>query len=336
MRICVVGAGAIGGLLAAHLAEAGNEVTVIDVGAHLAAIQRDGLRIIRPDGTSFTTRRLRALGSIAEAGAQDLVILAVKANVIPQVAGELPRLYDEGTCLLPVQNGLPWWYFQRHGGPFEGQVIETVDPGGRIAATIDPARIIGCVTFPAGAVLEPGVIRHVEGNRFPLGELDGSESERAARIAELLNGAGFKSFVISDIRAEIWLKLWGNLSFNPISALTHATLEEICTYPPTRQLAHDMMAEAQAVAGKLGITFRLPIEKRIEGARKVGAHKTSMLQDVEAGRALEIDAIIAATIELAERVEVPVPAIRAVHALVALLDRKIQEAHSAVQLCAVA
>ncbi|RMD61588.1 MAG: 2-dehydropantoate 2-reductase, partial [Alphaproteobacteria bacterium] len=279
MRVCIVGAGAIGGLIAVRLALAGEEVTVIDCGAHLEAIRRNGLKLIWHDGTEYLATNLHATDSFAEAGAHDCIILALKAHHLPAVAPELNALYTPETTVVTVQNGIPWWYFQRHGGPYDGRRLETLDPDGVLEKNIDPQRIIGCVVYPAADVPTPGVIHHVEGDRLPIGELDGRESERIRRLHDMLVGAGFRSRILDDIRAEIWLKAWGNLSFNPISALTHATLEEICRFPETRALAATMMEEAQAIAHKLGITFRHTIEKRIAGAQSVGAHKTSMLQD---------------------------------------------------------
>jgi len=332
MNICVIGAGAIGGLVAARLAQAENTVTVIDVGAHLEAIRNNGLTIIAPDGSEETVTELRAVEGYDEAGPQDLVVLAVKSNVLSLVAPNLEPLLTDETIILPLQNGIPWWYFQRFDCPYENRIVESVDPGGKIAAAIDPTRILGCVVYPAGEIIRPGVIKHVEGNRFPVGELDGEKTPRAERIAEVFNESAFKSFLLDDIRSEIWLKLWGNVSFNPISALTHATLVDICQFPLTRQLAADMMREAQEVAEHLGASFRLPLEKRIEGAEKVGKHKTSMLQDVEAGRPLEIDAIISAVVEFGRMTGINTPAIDAVHALVMLLDQTMREDHGALQL----
>jgi 2-dehydropantoate 2-reductase len=320
MKICVVGAGAIGGLVGANFALAGEEVTLIDIGPHLEAIRRHGLKVIMHDGEERIAKDLKATDSFSEAGRQELVVLALKSHVIGQVVEDMKALYGPDTMVLPLQNGLPWWYFQRHGGEFEGRRLGIVDPTGRIADNIEPRRIIGCVVYPAGEVASPGVIRHVEGNRFPVGELDGQETGRVQAVAGLFNKAGFKSFVLDDIRADIWLKLWGNLSFNPISALTHATLVDICTYPLTRELAAHLMGEAQQVAGRLGITFRVPLEKRIEGAEKVGKHKTSTLQDVEAGRPLELDALLGAIIELGRMLELPTPHIDAVYACVKLLN----------------
>ena len=320
MRICVVGAGAIGGLMGAKLALAGNDVTVIDQGAHLEAIKKDGLKLIWEDGSEHVAQ-VKAIDNVADAGEQDLVILAVKAHFLDQVARESEALMGPDTIIMTVQNGLPWWYFHKHGDEHDGKPLKTLDPSGVLTKHIDADRIIGCVVYPAAAVTEPGVIHHVEGDRFPLGELDGSESERAQKLHDLLVDAGFRSRILDDIRSEIWLKAWGNLSFNPISALTHATLVDICQFPETRELAADMMREAQDIAEALGITFRHTIEKRIAGAEGVGAHKTSMLQDVEAGRSLETEALIGSILEMGEMVGKPAPAIRAVYACVKLLNK---------------
>ncbi len=320
MRTCVVGAGAIGGLMGAKLALAGNDVTVTDQGAHLEAIKKDGLKLIWEDGSEHVAQ-VKAIDNVADAGEQDLVILAVKAHFLDQVARESETLMGPDTIIMTVQNGLPWWYFHKHGDEHDGKPLKTLDPSGVLTKHIDADRIIGCVVYPAAAVTEPGVIHHVEGDRFPLGELDGSESERAQKLHDLLVDAGFRSRILDDIRSEIWLKAWGNLSFNPISALTHATLVDICQFPETRELAADMMREAQDIAEALGITFRHTIEKRIAGAEGVGAHKTSMLQDVEAGRSLETEALIGSILEMGEMVGKPAPAIKAVYACVKLLNK---------------
>ena len=333
MRICVVGAGAIGGLMAVKLALAGNEVTVIDQGAHLAAIRKNGLKLIWEDGQEFIAD-VKAVGSAAEVGKQDLVILAVKAHFLDRVARDIKHLLDDGTMIVTVQNGIPWWYFQRHGGPHEGARLNSLDPSGVLIRNIPAERIIGCVVYPAATVPEPGIIRHVEGDRFPVGELDGKTTERVQRLHDTLVEAGFRSRILDDIRSEIWLKAWGNLSFNPISALTHATLVDICEFPETRELAATMMAEAQAIAEKLGITFRHTIEKRIEGAASVGKHKTSMLQDVEAGRSLETEALIGAILEMGKLTETPAPAIKAVYACVKLLNKVMLLERAGVKLSA--
>jgi ketopantoate reductase len=330
MRICVVGAGAIGGLMAAKLALAGNDVTVIDVGQQLSAIQKNGLKLRWHDGKEFTAK-VRGVATAAEAGPQDLVILAVKAHLLENVVRDIDTMLGPDTMILTVQNGLPWWYFQHLAGPYEGQKLATLDPTGILSRKIDPGRIVGCVVYPAAAVPEPGVIHHVEGDRFPIGELDGEETERVKQLHDVFVAAGLRSRVLSDIRSEIWLKAWGNLSFNPISALSHATLEDICRFEETRKLAAEMMKEAQCVAEKLGVKFRHTIEKRIQGAESVGAHKTSMLQDVEAGRALETEALIGSILEMARITNTPAPSIEAVYACVKLLNKVMIETGSGVR-----
>lgn len=321
MKICVIGAGAIGGLMAARFAQAGEEVTVIDQGRHLAAIQERGLKLIWEDGEESLVTGLTASDQVDKVPPQDLVILAMKAHYLEQVARKLSAMLGPETMVMTVQNGIPWWYFHKHGGPYDGCRMETLDPTGALTDNIDPERILGCVVYPAAAVTEPGVIRHVEGDRFPVGELDGRETPRVRQLHDTLVKAGFRSRILDDIRSEIWLKAWGNLSFNPISALTHATLVDICQFPDTRRLAAAMMAEAQAIAEPLGVSFRHTIEKRIEGAEGVGAHKTSMLQDVEAGRSLEVEALMGAVLEIGRMTGTPAPAIEAVYACVKLLNR---------------
>ncbi len=332
MTVAVVGAGAIGGYMAVRLAEAGHDVSVIARGPHLAAIRANGLTLIeaREEETGSGAVETRTVASnlaatdrIRDLDTHDIVLLALKAHQIAAVVDDLPAILGPETCLVTLQNGIPWWYFQKLDGPYAGRVVESVDPGGVLFNRIDPDRIIGCIAYPAAAVAEPGVIRHIEGNRFPLGELDGSESERIAGVADLFTAAGFKSRVLTDIRSEIWLKLWGNLTFNPISALTHATLVDICQFPATRTLAAAMMTEAQEIGERLGATFRVPMDRRIAGAEGVGKHKTSMLQDVEVGKPLEIDGMLGAVIELAEMTGVEVPTMRALYACVSLLSRTI-------------
>jgi 2-dehydropantoate 2-reductase len=332
MRICVVGAGAMGGFLGVKLALSGHDVTFIDKGEQLRAIQEKGLKLIMADGTEHRLDPARTTGSFAEAGAQDAVILALKAHHIQDVAEKMPVLFGADTYVVTIQNGIPWWYFQRHGGKFEEQRLVSLDPSGVIEAHIHPERIIGCIAYPAAAIVEPGVIRQVEGIRFPVGELDGKETERCQALVQVLLTAGFKSYILEDIRSEIWLKAWGNLSFNPISALTHATLVDICQFPETRQLAAKMMEEAQEIAGKLGIRFRHTIERRIAGAEGVGAHKTSMLQDLESGRALETGALIGAVLELSRLTETPAPSIEAVNACVELLNKTFLDRKAKVGL----
>ncbi len=325
MKYCVVGAGSIGGFVGAKLALAGEDVTLVARGANLQAIRAHGMRVIMADGTEHIAKDLRSAATPAEAGSQDVVILGLKAHQVPPLAGDIAALCHENTLIIPMQNGIPWWYFQRHGGEFEGRVVSSVDPEGALAAAVDPRRIVGCVVYPACELAAPGVVRHIEGDRFPLGELDGTASERANAVSASLARAGLKAPILDNIRAEIWLKLWGNLTFNPISALTHSTLVDICQFPLTRELAANMMREAQAVASRLGITFRVSLEKRIAGAERVGKHKTSMLQDVEGGRDPEIDALVGSVIEIGKIVGEPTPHIEAVYALVKLLARTMRE-----------
>jgi 2-dehydropantoate 2-reductase len=321
MRICIVGAGAIGGYLGAKLALAGAEVTLIARGAHLAAIKQHGLALEYADGSRQVAAPALATSDLTEAGPQDVVIVAVKAQQLPAIAPALPALYSPDTIVIPAQNGIPWWYFHKHGGPYAGRRIVAVDPDGAIEAHIPADRVIGCVVYPAAELAGPGVVRHIEGDRFSLGELDGAKSERIQHLAQALSSAGLKAPIRPRIRSEIWVKLWGNLAFNPISALTRATLVDICRYPPTRELARAMMAEGQAIAGRLDVQFPITIEQRIAGAEQVGAHKTSMLQDIEAGRPTEIDALVGAVAELGRLVELPTPHIDAIYAGVKLLER---------------
>ena len=324
MKVCIVGAGAIGGYVAAKLALAGATVSVIVRGANLAAVRANGLTLME-EGAKHVVRDIIATDKIVEAGQQDIVILAMKAHQVTPVADQLAPLLGPQTTIVTMQNGMPFWYFQKHGGEFDGRRIDSVDPGGVIAEHINIERVIGCVVYPACEMAAPGVIHHIEGNRFPLGELDGVQTPRVAAIAELFKKAGLKSPVLNNIRSEIWLKLWGNLTFNPISALTQATLVDICQFPPSRALATSMMTEAQAVANKLGIEFRVSLDKRIAGAEGVGKHKTSMLQDVEAGRALEIDALVGSVIELGRLTQTPTPHIDAVYACTSLLAKMMRE-----------
>jgi 2-dehydropantoate 2-reductase len=320
MKICIVGAGAIGGYLGAKLALAGETVTLIARGSHLEAIKKDGLKLLMADGSSQVAHPALATSDIQEAGIQDVVILTVKAHSVRAIAPALSTLYNPDTMVVTAQNGIPWWYFRHHGGEYEGTRIQSVDPDGMIEAGIGADRAIGCVVYPATEIIEPGVIKHIEGDRFTLGEIDGTKSDRLQLLAQTLKQAGFKTPIRNQIRTEIWIKLWGNLAFNPISALTGATLEDICRYPLTRELARQMMTEAQAIAEKLGIKFGITLEQRINGAQNVGAHKTSMLQDIEAGRSTEIDAIVGAVAELGKLTRIPTPYIDAIYASVKLLE----------------
>jgi 2-dehydropantoate 2-reductase len=323
VKIAIIGCGAIGGYVGARLALAGEQVTFMVRGANLEAVRARGVRLIASDGSEEVAREVTATREYGEPGAQDVVILAVKAHQLDAVATDVPRLFGAHTAVVTMQNGIPYWYFHEHGGALAGTVLHSVDPTGQVSRNIPAARVIGCVVYPAAELVAPGVVRVIEGDRFPVGELDGTSSERVTRIGQCLAGARLKSPVLSDIRSEIWLKLWGNLTFNPISALTRATLSDICQCPPTRELAVAMMSEAQTVAHKLGITFRVPLERRIAGAEKVGKHKTSMLQDVEAGRPLEIEALLGSVVELARLTETPTPHIDTVYALSHLLARTL-------------
>ncbi|MDE0282563.1 MAG: 2-dehydropantoate 2-reductase [Gammaproteobacteria bacterium] len=324
MKICVVGAGAIGGFMGARLAQQDHEISLIARGPHLAAIRQDGLKLLQ-DNEEIVARNVVATDDIGELPVQDVVLLALKSHQIVSVLDRLPGIIGPETVMVTLQNGIPWWYFQKLPGTYEDRIVETVDPGGVLLKSINPDCLLGCIAYPAALIAQPGVIRHVEGIRFPLGELDGNLSERANRVSEALVDAGFKSPVLEDIRSEIWLKLWGNLSFNPISAMTHSTLEAICRFPLTRELAATMMTEAMEVAEKLGASFRVSLERRIEGAEKVGKHKTSMLQDVEAGKPLEIDGMLGVVIELAQMTGTPIPTLKAVYACVSLLNHTMSE-----------
>ena len=319
MKIAVIGAGAIGGLVGARLALAGEDVTFIVRGANLQAIRANGIKLIELDGEERVATNVSATDDYDEAGPQDMVILALKAHQVADVADRIGKLFGPDTVVVTMQNGIPFWYFHHHGGPFEGHTVRSVDATGELARKIPPERVLGCVVYPAADLIAPGVIRHGEGDRFPVGELDGSSSARAMAVSECFQHAGFKSPVLDNIRAEIWLKLWGNVCFNPISALAHSTLVDICQYPLARELAAEMMREAEAVATKLGISFRVTLDRRIAGAEKIGKHKTSMLQDVEAGRGPEIDALVGSVVELARRTDTPTPQINSAYALVKLL-----------------
>lgn len=324
MRICIVGAGAIGGLLGVKLAQAGEEVTLIARGPHLAAIREHGMKLVQEDGSESVVHP-KATDRIAEAGIQDLVILGMKAHQVAAVVKDLPAMYHEETMVLTAQNGVPWWYFMKHGGPHAGQRLESVDPGGTVADNLPIERVIGAVVYPAAEITSPGVLKHIEGNRFSVGEIDGADTPRIKLVSEVLRKAGFKAPVLADIRSEIWTKLWGNLSFNPISALTHATLVDICQFPLTRDLAARMMTEAQTLAEGLGIRFKVSLEKRIAGAEAIGRHKTSMLQDIEAGRPAEISALVGSVVELGRITGTPTPHIDAIHAVVSLLAKTLQD-----------
>jgi 2-dehydropantoate 2-reductase len=289
------------------------------------------MRVIGEDGAEVVARA-SVCDKTAEAGAHDFIVLAVKAHQVAAIAKDIGALCHDETAIVTMQNGIPWWYFHKHGGAYEGTPVRSADPDGSIARHIDANRVIGSVVYPAATLEAPGIVRVVEGKRFTLGEPDGSTSPRAQAVSAAFTRAGFKAPVIADIRSEIWLKLWGNLSFNPISALTHSTLVGLLQYPLTRELSVEMMKEAEGVANKLGVTFRVGIDKRIAGAEKVGEHKTSMLQDVEAGRPMEIEALVGAVVELGRLTDTPTPHIDAVYALVSLLAKRLADSHGCLSL----
>lgn len=320
MRICIFGAGAIGGYMAAKLAQAGADVAIVARGPHLAAIRDKGLTLLE-DGADPLTVQVRATDVAAELGPQDYVIVTLKAHSVPPVVGAMQPLLGPQTTLVSGVNGVPWWYFHKIGSPLEGTRLHSVDPGNVQWNGFGPDRVLGCVVYPAAEVSEPGTIRHIEGNRFSLGEPDGSKSDRATALSQALQAAGLKAPVRPRLRDEIWVKLWGNLSFNPISALTHATLDVLCTDPGTRAVARNMMLEAQEIAEKLGVTFPIDVERRIDGGAAVGAHRTSMLQDLDARRPMEIDALVKSVQELGQITQTPTPTIDTVLALVSLRGR---------------
>jgi 2-dehydropantoate 2-reductase len=324
MKVCIVGAGAIGGYMAVRIANAGHDVSVIARGPHLAAIKSRGMKLIE-ENDEFVAENLTATEFVGELGPMDVVLLALKAHQIAPIVNDMSVLLGPNTVIVTLQNGIPWWYFQNFDGEYANRVVETVDPGGLLFKSIDPDRLIGCIAYPAATISKPGVIQHIEGNRFPVGELSGMKTERVQMVSDLFTESGFKSRILDDIRSEIWLKLWGNLTFNPISALSHSTLVDICQFPLTRQLAATMMTEAQTVGERLGAHFRIPMEKRIAGAESVGKHKTSMLQDVEAGKPMEIESMLGAVIELAEVTGVQTPTLRAIYACVSLLDKTLSQ-----------
>ena len=317
MRIVIAGAGAIGGYIGARLARAGAEVVLFARGPHLQAMKE---RVISPDG-DFEVRP-QVTGDLNAIGRADVVFLGVKAHALTGLVPQLRPLFGPDTAVVSTQNGIPWWYFQGYGGELDGLRLERVDPGGVVAAAIEPRRVVGSLVYFSTDIAEPGVIHHTEGNRISFGEPDGTRSERVRRIAEALIAADFRCPVTTRFRHEIWVKLLGNVAFNPISALTGATLVDIVRHPDASRLVRDVMAETEQVAAKLDIELPISIDQRMAGAEKVGAHKTSMLQDLEAGRPMELEAVVGSVVELADRLSVPVPATRAVYAAAKLLDEK--------------
>jgi 2-dehydropantoate 2-reductase len=320
MRICIFGAGAIGGYMAAKLAQTGADVSIVARGPHLAAIQAKGLTLLE-EGSDPVTVQVRASADPTDLGPQDYVIVTLKAHSVPPVVGAMKPLIGPDTTIVSGVNGVPWWYFHKIGGALEGTRLQSVDPGNVQWEGFGPDRVLGCVVYPAAEVSQPGTIHHIEGNRFSLGEPDGSKSDRATALSQALQAAGLKAPVRPRLRDEIWVKLWGNLSFNPISALTHATLDVLCTDPGTRNVARRMMIEAQEIAEKLGVSFPIDVERRIDGGAAVGAHRTSMLQDLDAGRPMEIDALVGSVQELGHITGTPTPTIDTVFALIALRGR---------------
>jgi 2-dehydropantoate 2-reductase len=317
MRFAVVGAGAIGAFAGAMLARSGEDVTLIARGPHLRAIRENGVRVRGAIG-DFVARP-PATDDLESVGEVDVVLLTLKAHSLTEVAPRLAPLIGSDTSVLSAQNGIPWWYFYRHGGEWEGTHLEAVDPGGVIGRSIDPSRVIGCVVYPSTIIIEPGVVEHIEGTRFAIGEPDGSKSERCRRIADAFIKAGLRCPIRTDIRHDMWVKLMGSVAFNPISALTRATLAQIVQCTETRELATAIMTEAEAVARRLGIDMGISIEQRLKGAEKVGHHKTSMLQDVETGRPPELESIVGAVVELGNKLGLSMPCTKSVYACVKLL-----------------
>ena len=319
MKICVFGAGAIGGYMGVKLAQAGADVSLVARGPHLAAMQQNGLRLIE-EGQEHKVS-VSASDTPSDLGEQDYIIVTLKAHSVPPVVEKMRPLIGKNTTIVSGVNGVPWWYFHKIGGPLEGTRLHSVDPDDAQWNGFGPDNVLGCVVYPAAEVIEPGVIKHIEGNRFSLGEPDGSKSERAIALSQALSAAGLKAPVRPKLRDEIWVKLWGNLSFNPISALTHATLDVLCTDEGTRPIARAMMLEAQEIAEKLGVKFPIDVERRIDGGAAVGAHRTSMLQDLDQGRPMEIDALVASVQELGKITKTPTPIIDTVLGLVRLRAR---------------
>jgi 2-dehydropantoate 2-reductase len=323
MKICVYGAGAIGAYLGAQLALAGADVSFVARGPHLAAMQANGVRL-QIDGVERVVK-VRCAADPRELGTQDYVIVALKAHAVPGVVGAMQPLLGPDTAIVTAVNGIPYWYFYKHGGEFAGTTLDSVDPGGKQWNVLGPERAIGCVVYPATEIVEPGVIRHVYGKKFPIGEPSGERTERVQRLHEIFIAADLDAPIRDSIRDEIWLKLWGNLCFNPISALTHATLDVITSDPATRAVSRTMMMEAKAIGDRFGVHFRVDVEKRIDGAGAVGAHKTSMLQDLEVGRPMEIDPLLTVVQEMGRLVGQATPTIDTVLALVKLRERIAQQ-----------
>ncbi len=314
MRICIYGAGAIGAWLGVELSLAGKDVTLIARGPHLEAMQKNGVKLLI-DGEERVAHP-RCIENPADAGSQDYVIITLKAHSLPGIADKIQPLLGPETAVVTGVNGIPWWYFYKLDGPYENHKLDSIDPGGKFWDAVGPERAIGFVVYPAAEIAEPGVIRHIEGDRYTMGEPDGRSSDRTDKLCAALKEAGFKSRVRDNIRDDIWIKLWGNLCFNPISALTHATLDKVAGEAATGDVCRLMMLEAQEIGEKLGAKFRVDVDRRLAGGAAVGAHKTSMLQDLELGRPMEIDALVTVVQELGKLVEVATPTIDVVLALI--------------------
>ncbi len=315
MKVCIYGAGAIGGYLGVQFAQAGADVSLVARGAHLQAMKDNGLKLLIGDEERVV--HPACTDNPAELGEQDFIVVALKAHSVTGVLDAMKPLLGERTRVVTAVNGIPYWYFHKHGGnAFEGKTLESVDPGARQWNELGPERAIGCIVYPATELEAPGVIRHVYGDKFPIGEPSGETTGDIQRLSGLFTRAGLQAPILDRVRDEIWLKLWGNVCFNPISALTHGTLDVIGSDPGTRTLAKAMMLEAQTIAETFGVKFRVDVERRIEGARKVGAHKTSMLQDLERNRPMEIDPLVTVVQEMGRIAEIPTPAIDMVLALV--------------------
>src|SRR5580704_3146302 len=323
MRFLIAGAGAIGAYIGARMAKAGFDVTLFARGPHLRAMQEHGVQVRSSEG-DFVARPAIA-GSLEEVGPVDVVFLGVKAHGLPQLAPRLRPVLGQETTVVGTQNGIPWWYFQGFGGEWEGLRLERVDPGGVISSAIEARRVVGSVVYFSTEITAPGVVQHIEGNRISLGEPDGSRSERSRKIAEALIGSGLRCPVTTRLRHEIWVKILGNASLNPVSALTRATVAEMLRDPGVRVVIRNIMQEVEAVSRKLGMELPVSIDQRIAGAEKVGQHKTSMLQDLEAGRPMELEALVGAVVELGERVGLPIPYTRTVYTCARLLAESVAE-----------
>ncbi|RQR20873.1 2-dehydropantoate 2-reductase [Burkholderia sp. Bp9143] len=323
MKICIYGAGAIGAYVGAQLASAGAEVSLVARGPHLAAMRANGVRL--QIGGDERVVRVRCTSDPRELGPQDYVIVALKAHSVAGVVDLMQPLLGPDTAIVTAVNGIPYWYFHKHGGEYAGTTLESVDPGSKQWNVLGPERAIGCVVYPAAEIVEPGVVRHVYGNKFPIGEASGERTDRIQKLHEIMTAADLDAPIRDNIRDEIWLKLWGNLCFNPISALTHATLDVITSHPATRAVSKTMMLEAKTIADRFGVHFRVDVERRIDGAGAVGAHKTSMLQDLEANRPMEIDPLLTVVQEMGRLVGQATPTIDTVLALIKLREQIAQQ-----------